>query len=515
MSCLRPDIHQLARLVVPRDAGILSRNTVRLPFPLRVTYMLILRRLLPSLRGCVSPSCYSSRLEGWDGAAYPWGGPRVSAWARLRNDYRKLVIEHGSEGHAIETDITAFYEHIMITEFVEVLAAVLGERAGAFDDELRALDELLQTGTFKGRGLVQNMDPSRFLADAYLRVIDDRVRAIADVNYLRFVDDIRVVARTRGAAIRGLQQLEVHLKANGLFLNSKKTLMIDAKGAEWEKTKDATHDFRLSECDELLRGATEEGVRETLRVATHEMRAAFARHDAGLVRAYGNRVVRAARFRAVQTTACVELEAIAIEGFRLFPGDAESWTEFAAPGLSQQGAGELLGILEAPAYNAHPWTNMWLVIAMARAPSLSGSAMDKLRVIVANPSEPDYLRGWAAVAFARHGDGLQRREVVDACLADPNSMFLRRAAVVAAQELPSATKSALRTQTTGRDPVLSLLWEYTDQHAVYDWYVPELLEFARTGAKPEEAPFFEAIGLVDGQPRTFKAYSRGNEYEAG
>ena len=512
MSCLRPDMHQLARLIIPRDAGILSRSTTWLPFPLRITYMLILRRLLPSLRTCVSPSCYSSRLENWDGEAYPWSLSNISAWARMRNDYRKLVIEHGSEGHAIETDITAFYEHITIVDFVEVLASVLREQAASFNDELEALGELLQAGTFKGRGLIQNMDPSRFFVDSYLRVVDDRVHAIPDISYFRFVDDIRVVARTRGAAVRGLQQLEAHLKANGLFLNSKKTLMIDAKTADWEKAKDASHDFRLAQCDELLNQTLEEPVREALRIAITEMRKAFERHDASLVRAYGNKIVRAARFKAVRRDACVELEAIALDGFRLYPGDAQRWAEFAAPGLSEKGSHELLGMLRTTAYNAHPWTNMWLIIAMARAESLSGDAMDTLRSTVNNVKEPDYLRRWAAVAFARHGDGLQRREVVDVCLADPNSMFLRRAAVIAAQELPSGAKSTVKAQTTGRDPVMCLLWNYLDEHFKYDWYMPQSREFRQADEKSEETPSFEAVGLVDGQPRRFRAYSRGSEY---
>jgi hypothetical protein len=515
MSCLRPDLHQLARLVIPRGAGILSRDTAWFPFPLRVTYMLLLRRLLPSLRACVSPSCYSSRLDEWDGDAYPWGGPRVAPWAQFRNDYRKLVIDHGSEGLAIETDVTAFYEHISIVEFVEILEAVLRDRAASVNDELRALESLLRTAAFKGRGLPQNMDPSRFLADAYLRVVDDRVRAIPDASYLRWVDDIRIVARTRGTAVRVFRQLEAHLKANGLFLNSKKTLLITAKDAEWAKIKDANHDFKLAQCDDLLRQATKTAVEECIQVAIDGMRGASQGDDPRLVRAYGNRLLRAGHFTTARPLICGELQDVAIRGFRQHPGDAEQWAAFVAPALSDDGVRELLSALRTPDYNSHAWTNMWVIIAMARAQSLPGEAMDTLRSIVLNRSEPDYLRGWAAVAFARHGDGLQRREVVDACLVELDSMFLRRAAVMAAQELPSATRSDVRTQTLARDPALALLWDHLERHRAYDWYVPQSREFAAAGTKPEEVPSFEAVGLVDGRLRKFKAYSRGNEYEVG
>ena len=107
--CLRPDLHQLPRLLVPRSTGLLSRDTPWFPFPLRITYMLLLRRLLAALRTRLSPSCFSSRPQDWDGVGYPWRGG-VSAWARFNNEYRKLLMERGSDGFAVAADVTAFYE---------------------------------------------------------------------------------------------------------------------------------------------------------------------------------------------------------------------------------------------------------------------------------------------------------------------------------------------------------------------------------------------------------------------
>ena len=145
----------------------------------------------------------------------------------------------------------------------------------------------------------------------------------------------------------------------------------------------------------------------------------------------------------------------------------------------------------------------------------SWSVQNAWNPIVMDRAEPDYLRGWAAVAFARHGDGLQRREIVDACLVEANSMFLRRAAVVAAHQLSSGTRDGVRAQTIHRDPALELLWDCLDKRSAYDWYVPQSREFAEPGAKPEEVPSFEAVGLVEGRPRKFRAYSRGSDYEVG
>jgi len=141
--------------------------------------------------------------------------------------------------------------------------------------------------------------------------------------------------------------------------------------------------------------------------------------------------------------------------------------------------------------------------------------MDALRAIVLNRSEPDYLRGWAAVAFARHGGGLRRREVVDVCLAESHRLFLRRAAIMAAQQLPSGSRNDIRVQTIKTDPTLALLWDYLDSRTTYDWYAFSPRDFAQPGAKPEELPSFEATGLVEGRPTTFNAFSRGADYEAG
>lgn len=510
--CLRPDMHQLARLVVPRATSLLCRETPWFPFPLRITYMLLLRRLLPALRPCLSPSCYSSRPGDLGGQEYPWRGA-VSAWAQFNNEYRKLILERGSDGFAVATDVTAFYEHIAIGDFVAGLRAVLDDGMAGVDEELTALETLLQAAAFKGRGLPQNMDPSRLFADVYMRVVDDRLRAVSGLSYLRYVDDIRIVAHTRGAAMRGLQELEIQLKAAGLFLNSKKTELIDPGAAEWAGAKEADHDFKLAQCDRLLAGATQAEIEECLRVTGNEMQAASKRGDDRLVRAYGNRLLRVAQFVGVRLDACRQLEAIALEGFRTHPGGADRWASFVSPALSQEGVQELVRLLSAHDYNSYAWTNMWMVIAMGRAKSLPGEAMDALRAIVLNRSEPDYLRGWAAVAFARHGGGLRRREVVDVCLTESNRLFLRRAAVLAAQQLPSSSKSDVRAQTIRMDPTLALLWDYLDSRATYDWYAFPSRDFAEPGTKPEQLPSFKATGLVEGRPTTFNAFSRGTDYE--
>jgi hypothetical protein len=514
--CLRPDMHQLGRLVVPKPTSLLSRDTPWFPFPLRITYMLLARRLLSSLRACLSPSCHSSKMENWDGERYPWGSRLgISAFAQFENEYRRVVIDHASEGFAVATDVTAFYEHVAIGDFVAGLRSVLDESAGNPNNELIALEVLLQAAAYKGRGLPQNMDPSRFFADVYLRIIDDRIRAIGGLTYLRFVDDIRIVARTKGAIMRGLQQLEAQLKAVGLFLNSKKTELIAAGAVEWKAAQEADHDFRLARCDELLHAAAKGTVEECLQVAGRQMQAAASRNDYRRVKAYGNRVLRAAQFTGVREDACRQLEEMALLGFRNEPGAAETWARFASPALSAAGVQELTRILSVEEFNAYAWANMWGIITIARASSLPGEAMDMLRSIVNDASQPDYVRGWAAVAFARHADGLRRREVVDVSLQESNSVFLRRAAVVAAQGLPSATKNAVRTQTIHRDPTLSLLWQYLDGRATYDWHSFPSRDFAEAGPEAEEAPSFEAIGLVRGKPKRFKAYSLGTEYEAG
>jgi hypothetical protein len=513
-SCLRPDMHQLGRLIIPRPTSLLSRDTPWLPFPLRVTYMLLLRRLLPALRPCLSPSCHSSRLDDWDEVSYPWrAGRGVSAWAQFKNEYRRLVLDHGDEGFAIVTDLTSFYEHISIGEFVAGLHTILDKNASDLSDELSALEHLLRAAAFKGRGLPQNMDPSRFFADVYLRVVDDRLRRVPALAYMRYVDDIRLVAKTRGAVLRGLQELEAQLKAAGLFLNSKKTELIDAQNAEWTRAQEADHDFKLAQCDELLLGATKAKIHECLRITGDEMQAAVKHGHDRLVRAYGNRLIRVAQFTGVRSDACRQLEAVALSGFRNHPGAADKWAEFASPALSQGGVRELLEILSTPDCNAYAWTNMWAVITIARAQSLPPEAMDTLYAIAFDRAQPDYLRGWAAVAFARHADGLRRREIVDSCLAESNSLFLRRAAVVAAQELTSATKAEIRAQTISRDPTLSFLWKHLDSSPRYDWYQFSSREFAEVSATDDEIPFYEAEGLVRGQRTKFKAYSRGTQYE--
>jgi len=102
---------------------------------------------------------------------------------------------------------------------------------------------------------------------------------------------------------------------------------------------------------------------------------------------------------------------------------------------------------------------------------------------------------------------------VDACLTDSNSLFLKRAAVVAAQQLHSTMKADIRAQTVGRDPMLSLLWEHLDAHPGYDWYQFSSRDFAEASETDKKMSFYEAEGLVKGRRTKFKAYSRGTNYD--
>lgn len=449
--CLNEAFHTVERLSVPKGEGILSRDTPRLPFPLRITYMLLLRRLLPVLRDQLSPSCYSSRLDQWDGLSYPWlRGHGVAAWARFINAYRGALIDNRGGGFAVVTDLTAFYEHLEVEPFVDELRGLAGSAADGVSDEFEALSKVLKAASAQGRGLPQNTDASAFLASVYLKLVDDRARGVSGLQYFRYVDDIRLVAPRRGLVIRSIQHVEFSLRNLGLFANSKKTELVDSTGETWRRQQQADHDAVLAKCDEALNDASAEALVAAVESATDGFRSVVDHDDGGrLLRAYGNRLSRFAQFPDLSEPIFLLFEELALPRFRSHPSGADHWARYISAFMSDACQEELNALLSDEDHNTHAWTNMWL----------------------------------------------------------------RRAGVVAAQELPVVTRAGVFERSVKQDLELSLLWSYLEQHPKYDWFVRSEREYRKPSEPISPMESYEAVGTVGGELRRFRAYSQFENYD--
>lgn len=131
------------------------------------------------------------------------------------------------------TDIQNYYENIRLDILKEDLEKCLHQINPETSRELvqirfiiDRLMECLEKWSFDGkRGLPQNRDCSSFLANIYMKAIDEVLIGL-NFNYYRYMDDIRVVCEDNFTARRALKELVNHLREKHLSVNGKKTEII-------------------------------------------------------------------------------------------------------------------------------------------------------------------------------------------------------------------------------------------------------------------------------------------------
>lgn len=170
--------------------------------------------------------------------------PWKEQYSAFQAKYGELIDEGNS--WVVETDIAAFYETIDHSKLFETLLN------GNFLDEV--VLEYLKTylpvwasvkkGQKSPRGIPQGCLSSDLLANVCLAELDTEL-ATREYHYLRYVDDIRLVADKKDKVQRGLIFLDRNLKALGLLLQTKKTVVrsITSKESEFDRLSSVLSDL--------------------------------------------------------------------------------------------------------------------------------------------------------------------------------------------------------------------------------------------------------------------------------
>jgi hypothetical protein len=154
-----------------------------------------------------------------------WFTNTFNSWTAFRNASIERI-EQGAN-YVVLTDITGFYENIDLPTLFSDLRSL-----GADPDAVGLLEHCLSRwSVIPGRGVPQGLSPSDVLAKVYLNAVD---RAFADVgiDYIRYVDDIRIFFREVPASKKALMSLSQILRRRGLNLQSAKTEIMSAADAK-------------------------------------------------------------------------------------------------------------------------------------------------------------------------------------------------------------------------------------------------------------------------------------------
>ena len=169
------------------------------------------------------------------------------------------------EKYTAVTDITAFFENVSLEILFDQLHMLLGEGNRELRNQLRELleywDWALSPNKTRRKGLPQGNDVSSFLANVYLRDLDQVMLKMVGGDakkYYRYVDDIQVYTSDRNEACRAIITLERTLRQLGLNVQSAKTEVKPAKSVfdpevlRWEKKLEDSSENKLDWAREYI-----------------------------------------------------------------------------------------------------------------------------------------------------------------------------------------------------------------------------------------------------------------------
>ncbi len=204
---------------VPKSA-LLTRNGALLSIEDRLAYQAAVDSIAERIDRQTPGSVFSARLDR-DGNR--WLKPGPEQWVRWSGAVLRSL-ESGNKW-MIKTDLVSYYDIIPHR-------LLFGDIDSMNPDPQVAAALKRMLGTWTGErsvGIPQGPVASSLLGNLYLLPVDYAMES-DDWSYFRYMDDIRITAPTRRAAVDGLHVLERECRRRGLVLSSSKTreLMGDA-----------------------------------------------------------------------------------------------------------------------------------------------------------------------------------------------------------------------------------------------------------------------------------------------
>jgi Reverse transcriptase (RNA-dependent DNA polymerase) len=159
----------------------------------------------------------------------------ITAWSDFLG-----CVEAKMEGASflLSTDLANYFENIEISKlrqhFIDLVPSIGGSPAEK--SRVRGLVEQLfnYLGLWSftaNRGLPQNRDASSFLANIYMREVDESMIK-GGYEYFRYMDDIKIVCPDQPTARKALKDLILCLRPVGQFVNSGKTKIVSAADSD-------------------------------------------------------------------------------------------------------------------------------------------------------------------------------------------------------------------------------------------------------------------------------------------
>ncbi|MFI6868969.1 reverse transcriptase domain-containing protein [Nocardia sp. NPDC050406] len=202
---------------IPKST-VSNRPGVLLTIVDRICYQAVVSSFASEIDSRIGENVFSSRLAPSGKYFMERGTVR---WVRFHNS----VLEAANEGLGQwvgQTDISSYFEHIHHNILFNDLSAI-----GVSGHPLKALRTMLSRWTsVEGVGLPQGPNASRMLGNFYLSRVDEEMAALGH-NYYRYMDDVRIIAKSKQQTVAAIRDFEHLCRRRGLICSTSKTEVFD------------------------------------------------------------------------------------------------------------------------------------------------------------------------------------------------------------------------------------------------------------------------------------------------
>ena len=494
--------------------GFFLRDITFLPPIQRILYLAILEKLLPRLDPKLPQEVYSYRLDADEGSRrYPFAF-RAERWKDFQNDFRRSALEDSAQA-VLVGDIASYYDHISIDRLIDVLRSVIG--AGVSQEEeasLSLLKELLESWTQDGHGMPVNYDPSSFFSSVYLTPVD-REMIEKRYQYFRWADDIRLVATSKAQAVRGLHQLQNSLRRMGLYLSTAKTHIHEKGTPEYEALIDVADDVKLAEIQEALDSCTRAKIERAIELALQRMEHhAKVDGDDRKFRAFGSKIVRATSYNELIDAIWPKLKHLVLPRLETHPERSDWWVKLLSKNVDTEIQNAVYDALTVSGRNIFDWQRMYLWELLIRSEQPVQSRLLDQAKIITRSMNCDPVAARAIILVGKSCDDIVREQLFSELYQRHRSVIIKRAVLIAIQEMWEHRRQCLYEAATRIDPVQTELVKYLQSRPtpVYTSYQQQTRSFR---AEPPVRVVISkrGIGKVNGQVVRFMLSRLDYEYE--
>ena len=343
-------------------------------------------------------------------------------------EFQKLPLSGLSDGYdyMLVTDLVGYFDHIQHVQLLDQL------RDAGIPDNVCALLRTILRHWSEGTpiGIPQGPDPSFLLGGFYLNPVD-KFMVRSGYRYFRYVDDIRIMAKSEPEIKRAATDLVRQARLLGLHLQSAKTRLYVGNDI---KSLVTSRDAELGAIDYHMRmryhGKALEEVDRVLNDILSEPQF-NERHFRKCVN-----TLRKLRSPLAVSATLERLDALV--------GRANTICDYLREFITSEDsiAEELISYLSDPDRNVYEWPEFWIANTLIDAKVLPREFLNWCRSRVQEQGCHWNVRAQYALILGKHGD-LTDRRLIRQLVASRENEYERRGFIVALSQLPQPEKGAV------------------------------------------------------------------------